>query len=132
MPLQLKDMAIRAGARRGRCQLTTPRLATSKKVTGFGASLAKTTVEVFNKLPPLKLAKLLEELVTPLGNDFDIMRHTIGSSDLSPEPAMSYVENKFTHPVYVSLTTKSGEMWSGKVEAQSVTTWVLPPNLLTL
>ncbi|KFY05345.1 hypothetical protein O988_00081 [Pseudogymnoascus sp. VKM F-3808] len=64
-----------------------------QKVSGFGASVTETTVDVFNKLPPLKLAKLLVELMTPVGNDFGVLRHTIGSSDLSPEPAMSYDDN---------------------------------------
>ena len=37
------------------------------------------------------------------------------------------IENKFDNPVYVTLTTKSGEIWSGLVETESVTTWILPP-----
>lgn len=64
-----------------------------QKVTGFGAAMTETTVDVFNKLPADQLARLLNELMTPEGNDFAIMRHTIGSSDLSPEPATSYDDN---------------------------------------
>ena len=64
-----------------------------QKVTGFGAALTETTVDVFNQLPANTLAKLLKELMTPEGNNFGIMRHTIGSSDLSPEPALSYDDN---------------------------------------
>lgn len=64
-----------------------------QKVTGFGAALTETTVDVFNQLSEQSLAKLLRELMTPEGNNFGIMRHTIGSSDLSPEPAMSYDDN---------------------------------------
>lgn len=37
------------------------------------------------------------------------------------------IENKASHPVYVTLNTKSGETWSGLVPTKSVTTWVLPP-----
>jgi len=64
-----------------------------QKVTGFGAALTETTVDVFNRLPADQLAQLLNELMTPAGNNFAIMRHTIGSSDLSPEPALSYDDN---------------------------------------
>jgi glucan endo-1,6-beta-glucosidase len=64
-----------------------------QKVTGFGAAVTETTVDVFNQLPEHQLAQLLKELMTPEGNNFGIMRHTIGSSDLSPEPAMSYDDN---------------------------------------
>ena len=64
-----------------------------QKVTGFGAAVTETTVDVFDQLPAHQLAQLLEELMTPEGNNFGIMRHTIGSSDLSPEPAMSYDDN---------------------------------------
>ncbi|OIW33048.1 putative beta-1,6-glucanase Neg1 [Coniochaeta ligniaria NRRL 30616] len=64
-----------------------------QKVTGFGAALTETTVDVFDKLPADQLAQLLKELMTSEGNNFAIMRHTIGSSDLSPEPAMSYDDN---------------------------------------
>ena len=66
-----------------------------QKVTGFGAALTETTVDVFNKLPRDKLERLLRQLMTAEGDgvNFGIMRHTIGSSDLSPEPAMSYDDN---------------------------------------
>ena len=64
-----------------------------QRVTGFGAAVTETTVDVFNQLPKEQLARLLGELMTPEGNNFGIMRHTIGSSDLSPEPAMSYDDN---------------------------------------
>jgi O-glycosyl hydrolase len=64
-----------------------------QQVTGFGAALTETTVDVFNKLPAEKLNELLIELMTEKGNNFGIMRHTIGSSDLSPEPALSYDDN---------------------------------------
>ncbi len=64
-----------------------------QKVTGFGAAVTETTVDVFNRLSADELAKLLKELMTPEGINFSIMRHTIGSSDLSPEPAMSYDDN---------------------------------------
>lgn len=66
-----------------------------QKVSGFGAALTETTVDVFNQLPKNKLKQLLRQLMTSEGDgvQFGIMRHTIGSSDLSPEPAMSYDDN---------------------------------------
>ncbi|KAB5571901.1 beta-1,6-glucanase Neg1 [Coniochaeta sp. 2T2.1] len=36
------------------------------------------------------------------------------------------IENKFNNDVYVTLTTKTGETWSGNTHAKSVVTWVLP------
>ena len=36
------------------------------------------------------------------------------------------IENKVDNSVYVTLSTKTGEKWSGLVPAKSVTTWVLP------
>lgn len=64
-----------------------------QRVTGFGAALTETTVDVFNQLPKHRLEKLLREIMTNEGNSFGVIRHTIGSSDLSPEPAMSYDDN---------------------------------------
>ncbi|KAK5625916.1 hypothetical protein RRF57_001632 [Xylaria bambusicola] len=36
------------------------------------------------------------------------------------------IENTFGNDVYVTVTAKSGEVWSGNLLARSVTTWVLP------
>ncbi|KAI1177052.1 glycoside hydrolase family 30 protein [Nemania sp. FL0916] len=36
------------------------------------------------------------------------------------------MENTFGNDVYVTVTTKSGQVWSGNLLKQSVTTWVLP------
>lgn len=36
------------------------------------------------------------------------------------------VENKFATDVYVTLTTATGETWSGLVKGQAVVTWLLP------
>lgn len=36
------------------------------------------------------------------------------------------IENTFNNDVYVTLTTSSGQTWSGNALAKSVTTWVLP------
>jgi glucan endo-1,6-beta-glucosidase len=48
-------------------------------------------------------------------------------ASLNPDGTRSVViENKFTNDVYITLTTKSGETWSGLVETESVTTWILP------
>jgi glucosylceramidase len=34
--------------------------------------------------------------------------------------------NSFGNDVYVTLSTKSGQKWSGNVPKNSVTTWILP------
>lgn len=36
------------------------------------------------------------------------------------------IENKFDNDVYVTLTTSSGETWSGNIYTESVVTWLLP------
>jgi glucosylceramidase len=36
------------------------------------------------------------------------------------------VENKFGNDVYVTLTTTSGQTWSGLVKGNAVVTWLLP------
>ncbi|KAL1838367.1 hypothetical protein VTK73DRAFT_4348 [Phialemonium thermophilum] len=36
------------------------------------------------------------------------------------------IENKFGNDIYVTLTTKSGQTWSGRVYKNSVVTWLLP------
>ncbi|KAI0469155.1 glycoside hydrolase family 30 protein [Xylaria cf. heliscus] len=36
------------------------------------------------------------------------------------------IENTFGNDVYVTVTTKSGQTWSGNALANSVTTWILP------
>jgi glucosylceramidase len=46
---------------------------------------------------------------------------------LNPDRSRTVViENKFNSDSYVTLTTKSGETWSGLTRANSVVTWVLP------
>jgi glucan endo-1,6-beta-glucosidase len=46
---------------------------------------------------------------------------------LNPDGSRTVViENKFGNDVYVTLTTSSGETWSGLVYTNSVTTWLLP------
>lgn len=49
-------------------------------------------------------------------------------ASINPDQTRSVVIiNKFSNPVYITLETKSGESWSGLVETESVTTWILPP-----
>ncbi|SMQ49340.1 unnamed protein product [Zymoseptoria tritici ST99CH_3D7] len=36
------------------------------------------------------------------------------------------IHNSFANDVYVTLTTKSGQTWSGNTPANSVTSWILP------
>lgn len=64
-----------------------------QQITGFGASVTDATVSVFNSLPSDKLSELLNTLMTSSGANFNLMRHTIGSSDLSGDPAYSYDDN---------------------------------------
>lgn len=62
-------------------------------VKGFGAAVTDTTVAVFNDLSSDDLSNLLNTLMTSSGADFSLMRHTIGASDLSPDPAYTYDDN---------------------------------------
>ncbi|KAK3380917.1 beta-1,6-glucanase Neg1 [Podospora didyma] len=39
------------------------------------------------------------------------------------------IKSKFGNDVVVTVNTKSGETWSGRVYANSVVTWVLPPTV---
>lgn len=50
-------------------------------------------------------------------------------ASLNPDGTRSVViENTFSNDVYVSVSTASGEEWSGNVPSESVTTWVLPAS----
>lgn len=59
-------------------------------VEGFGAAVTDATVTVFNQLPAAKLTDLLNQLMTPAGANFAMLRHTVASSDLSADPSYSY------------------------------------------
>ena len=59
-------------------------------VRGFGAAVTDSTVEVFNKLSSDQLSKLLSQLLSSGGANFALIRHTIGSSDLSADPVYTY------------------------------------------
>lgn len=51
------------------------------------------------------------------------------TASLNPDGTRSVViENTFTNDVYLTLTTGSGETWSGPLLAQSVVTWLLPAS----
>lgn len=62
-------------------------------IDGFGAAVTDATVAVFNQLPAAKLTELLNNLMTPAGANFALLRHTIASSDLSADPSYSYDDN---------------------------------------
>lgn len=62
-------------------------------ITGFGAAVTDATVTSFNTLSSSELSQLLNVLMTSTGADFSLMRHTIGSSDLSGDPAYTYDDN---------------------------------------
>lgn len=62
-------------------------------IKGFGACVTDGTVTAFNKLPGDTRSALLRDLMTPDGLNFNLMRHTIASSDLSGDPAYSYDDN---------------------------------------
>jgi len=63
-------------------------------ITGFGAAVTDATVTSFTTgLSSDSLNSLLNELMTSAGADFTLMRHTIGASDLSGDPAYTYDDN---------------------------------------
>lgn len=62
-------------------------------ITGFGAAVTDATVTSFNTLSSASLSSLLSQLMTSAGADFSLMRHTIGASDLSGDPAYTYDDN---------------------------------------
>ena len=48
-------------------------------------------------------------------------------ASLNPDQTRTVViENTFGNDIYVTLSTSSGEEWSGNVPTNSVTTWLLP------
>lgn len=64
-----------------------------QSITGFGAAVTDATVTSFNTLSSSALNNLLSSLMTSSGADFSLMRHTIGASDLSGDPAYTYDDN---------------------------------------
>ncbi|CEJ57397.1 Putative Beta-1,6-glucanase [Penicillium brasilianum] len=62
-------------------------------IVGFGAAVTDATVTSFNTLSSSNLQTLLQDLMTSSGADFSLMRHTIGASDLSGDPAYTYDDN---------------------------------------
>ncbi|KAH8649088.1 glycoside hydrolase family 30 protein [Xylariales sp. PMI_506] len=61
-------------------------------VNGFGACVTDATVTALNALSDSERSQLLSELMTSAGANFNILRHTIASSDLSAN-AYSYDDN---------------------------------------
>lgn len=59
-------------------------------IVGFGAAVTDATVSSFNTLDSSTLQNLLNNLMTDAGAGFSLMRHTIGASDLSGDPAYTY------------------------------------------
>jgi glucan endo-1,6-beta-glucosidase len=48
-------------------------------------------------------------------------------ASLNPDGTRTVViENKFANDIYVTLTTTSGQTWSGLIYTNSVVTWILP------
>lgn len=62
-------------------------------VTGFGAAVTDATVTSFNTLSSETLDELLNLLMTSAGANFNLVRHTIGASDLSGDPVYTYDDN---------------------------------------
>lgn len=62
-------------------------------ITGFGAAVTDATVTSFNSLSGDTLSELLNLLMTSEGANFNLVRHTIGSSDLSADPVYTYDDN---------------------------------------
>ncbi|KAF2162281.1 glycoside hydrolase family 30 protein [Zasmidium cellare ATCC 36951] len=54
-----------------------------QEMVGFGYSWTDSSVEVLNRLTPELQDQVLKELFSPEGNNMGMMRHTIGSSDMS-------------------------------------------------
>jgi glucosylceramidase len=65
----------------------------NQSITDFGAAVTDATVTSFNTLSSSALNNLLSSLMTSSGADFSLMRHTIGTSDLSGDPAYTYDDN---------------------------------------
>lgn len=59
-------------------------------VKGFGAAVTDATVAAFNKLSASARSQLLNDIMTPAGLNFNLLRHTVASSDLSADPAYTY------------------------------------------
>ncbi|GAQ11766.1 endo-1,6-beta-D-glucanase neg1 [Aspergillus lentulus] len=76
-------------------QLTVDDTSSGHKQTivGFGAAVTDATVTSFNTLSASVLQDLLNKLMTSAGANFALMRHTIGASDLSGDPAYTYDDN---------------------------------------
>ncbi|KAI1497953.1 putative beta-1,6-glucanase Neg1 [Biscogniauxia marginata] len=62
-------------------------------ISGFGGTVTDATVTVINALPADARSKLLRELLTTDGANFNLLRHNIGASDLSAPPAYTYDDN---------------------------------------
>lgn len=67
--------------------------AKKQTVKGFGACVTDATVTAFARLPANVRSEVLRDLMTPSGLNFNLMRHTVASSDLSGNPAYSYADN---------------------------------------
>ncbi|KAK0760573.1 hypothetical protein N5P37_006767 [Trichoderma harzianum] len=59
-------------------------------VKGFGAAITDATVAAFNKLNANSRTQLFNDLMTSSGLNFNLLRHTVASSDLSADPAYTY------------------------------------------
>lgn len=64
-----------------------------QEIKGFGAAVTDATVTAFNKLSDNLRNEVLRDIMTDSGLNFNLMRHTIGSSDLSADPAYTYDDN---------------------------------------
>ncbi|KAK3180076.1 hypothetical protein K4F52_008568 [Lecanicillium sp. MT-2017a] len=67
--------------------------ALKQEIKGFGACVTDGTVTAFNRLSDGQRSQLLREITTDAGINFNLMRHTIASSDLSGDPAYTYDDN---------------------------------------
>lgn len=64
-----------------------------QQIKGFGAAVTDATVTAFGQLSADKQSQLLTELMSSDGANFNLIRHTIASSDLSGDPAYTYDDN---------------------------------------
>jgi glucan endo-1,6-beta-glucosidase len=90
---------------------------------GYTFEMAYYIMAQFSKFMPTG-AKVLSGT-----GSFDFSNGGIQSvASLNPDGTRTVViENTFENDIYLTLTSSSGQEWSGNIPTKSVTTWVLPP-----
>lgn len=79
-----------------------------QQITGFGGAFTDTTVAVLSALPETQLGAALQDLMADPsagGNNFNLFRHTIGSTDLTPAGDAYTFDDSAIPDVYLSNFT---------------------------